>query len=77
MVNMKAVEDIRESLGIPKTKLAEKCGVSVGTYDNWLKRPTTISSTGAKALAEALLITEPERVLAIFFAPNVQENLSA
>ena len=76
MVDMIAVDKIRSDLGIPKTKIAEKCEVSVGTYDNWLKDPNTINASKAKALADALMITEPSRLLAIFFADNVQENVS-
>lgn len=76
MVDMKAVESIREDLGIPKTIMAKKCKVSVNTYYNWIKDPTTISAQNAKAIAEALMITEPERLLAIFFAPDAQINVS-
>lgn len=76
MVDMKTVDDIRADLGIPKSKIAEKCKISVNTYDNWLEKPTMIKADSAKALADALMITEPDRLLAIFFAPNVQENVS-
>ena len=76
MVDMIAVEEIRSDLGIPKTVIASKCKVSVNTYDNWIKKPETVSAKCAKIIAEALNITEPERLLAIFFADNVQRNLS-
>lgn len=76
MVDMKAVENIRTTLGVPKSKIAEKCKISVNTYDNWLEKPSMIKADSAKALADALMITEPDRLLAIFFANNVQENVS-
>ncbi len=76
MVDMKAVEEYRSKLGIPKTVIAKKCGIAVNTYDNWLKKPEMVSGKNSRALADALMITEPSQLLAIFFAPNAQENLS-
>lgn len=76
MVDMNAVEKYREDLGVPKSVLAAKCGVVVNTYDNWCNKPETISAKNAKSIAEALKITEPTTLLAIFFAPNVQENVN-
>ena len=76
MVDMKAVEQRRATLGIPKSVIATKCGVSVNTYDNWCNKPDTVSAKNAKSLADALMITEPSLLLAIFFASNVQEYLS-
>lgn len=77
MVDMNAVDKVRKDIGITKVKLASKCNVSVGTYENWRKKPSMVSAINAKALADALMITEPERLIAIFFAPDVQENVSA
>lgn len=76
MVDMNAVETIRTTLGVPKSRIAEKCNITVNTYDNWLENPGQIKAVSAKALADALLITDSERLIAIFFAPNVQENVS-
>jgi len=76
MVDMKAVEQHRANLGIPKSVIAKKCGVSVNTYDNWCNKPDTVSAKNSKSLADALMITEPSHLLAIFFAPNVQENVN-
>lgn len=76
MVDMKAVEEYRSNLGIPKTVIANKCGVVVNTYDNWVKHPEMVSAKNSRALADALMITEPKHLLAIFFAPNAQENLN-
>lgn len=76
MVDMKAVEKYRAELGIPKATIASKCEISVNTYDNWVSKPTMISAVKAKALADALKITEPDRLLAIFFASNAQENVN-
>lgn len=44
MVDMKAVEQHRANLGIPKSVIAKKCGVSVNTYDNWCNKPDTVSA---------------------------------
>ena len=74
MVDMNAIEKYRSNLGIPKAKLAKKCDISVNTYDNWINKPDSISARNAKALADALMITDKDKLLAIFFAPNVQEN---
>ena len=66
MVDMNAVENIRTTLGVPKSKIAEKCNITVNTYDNWVENPSQIKAVGAKALADALMITDSERLLAIF-----------
>lgn len=73
---MREVERIRSTLGVPKSKIAKECNISVNTYDNWVSKPSMISAKNAKALADALMITEPKRLLAIFFAPNAQENVN-
>lgn len=61
-------------LGIKQTVLAEKCGVSRQTISNWLENPDQISAWHARILADTLRITEPEKQLAIFFAPNVEKS---
>ncbi len=76
MVDMNAVEERRAKLGIPKTVIASKCNVVVNTYDNWVKNPKMVSAINSKALADALMIEEPQDLLAIFFAPNVQINVN-
>lgn len=76
MVDMNEVESIRTELGIPKTIMAKKCKVSVNTYYNWIKDPSSITAQNAQAMAEALKITEPDRLLAIFFMSDVQTNVS-
>lgn len=73
---MNAVEDYRVQLGIPKSTIAKKCEISVNTYDNWKNKPDMVSAKCAKALADALMITEPSQIIAIFFAPNVQNNVN-
>lgn len=65
-----------KDLGIPKGVIAEKCGVSRVTLDNWLERPDLISAKTARTLADILRITDEEKLMAIFFAPNVQENVN-
>ena len=76
MVDMNAYEEYREKLGVPKSVIADKCGVVANTYDNWLNKPETVSAKNARSLADALMINEPSLLLAIFFAPNVQENVN-
>ena len=76
MVDMKKIENYRTELGIPKATLAKNCKISVSTYENWINKPTMISAEKAKALADALKITDKDKLLAIFFAPNVQENVN-
>ena len=76
MVDMKAVDARREKLGIPKTVIATKCGVTVNTYDNWIKNPDNVSGRHCRTLADSLAITDTNDILAIFFVPNVQENVN-
>lgn len=66
-------EEIKE-IGIPYSTLAEKCGVSRQTLSNWLNNPRLISAEHAKILADALRITEPDKLLRIFFASDVEKS---
>lgn len=75
MVDVVLLRKEIEDFNIPYTTLAEKCGVSRQTISNWLTNPSQISVTHARTLADALRITDHEKILAIFFAPNV-ENAS-
>lgn len=76
MVNIELLKAEIEDLGVTKGKIAEKCGISRPTLESWLERPELISAKGAKALADALRITEPEKLLAIFFADEVDKNVN-
>lgn len=76
MVNAELLKAEIENLGIPKQTLSKKCGVSRKTLDNWLENPSSISAKSARSLADALRITDSEKLLSIFFAPNVQEILN-
>jgi hypothetical protein len=73
MVDVKMLESEIRELGVPKTVLANKCGVTTRTLDNWLNNPELISAKNAKALADALRINDAQKVLAIFFADNAQK----
>lgn len=77
MVDMNKVEEYRANLGIPKSVIAKKCEVTVQTYDNWVERPMTVSARASKSLADALGIVDTDLLMAIFFAPNVQESLNS
>lgn len=72
MVDVERLEAEILDLGVPKTVLASKCGVTARTIDNWLERPDLISANQAKKLADALRITDADKLLAIFFADDVQ-----
>ena len=75
MVNVELLKNEINDLGIKQSVLAEKCGVSRQTIMNWLENPNAISAYHARVLADALRISEPDKLMAIFFAPNV-ENVS-
>lgn len=74
MVNSELLQKEIEDLGIKQSVLAEKCGVSRQTINSWLNNPNNISASNARKLADALRITDSENLLAIFFAPNVEES---
>lgn len=68
MVDVVLLKQEIDDLGIPYITLAEKCGVTRQTISNWLANPELISATNAKKLADALRITDSEKLLSIFFA---------
>lgn len=74
MVNVELLKAEIEDLGIKQSTLAEKCGVSRQTIINWLANPDSISAYHAKVIADALRITDPDKLMAIFFAPNVENS---
>lgn len=75
MVNVVLLKQEIEDLNIPYTTLAVKCGVSRQTVSKWVNHPENISATNARRLADALRITDSDKLMAIFFAPDV-ENFS-
>jgi len=75
MVNVELLKQEIKELGTTQTNLAEKCGVTRQTIANWLENPELISVNNAKNIADALRITDHDKLFAIFFAPNV-ENVS-
>ena len=74
MVNIELLKSEIEDLGITQTVLAKKCGVSRQTISNWFENPNNISTYHARVIADALRITEHNKLLAIFFAPNVENT---
>lgn len=74
MVDVVLLKREIEDFGIPYTTLAEKCSVSRQTISNWLSNPNQISVTHARLLADALRITDNDKLIAIFFAPNVENS---
>ena len=72
MVDVVLLKQEIDDLGIPYITLAEKCGVTRQTIGNWLANPELISCSSALRLADALRITDPDKLLAIFFAHNVE-----
>ena len=73
MVNVELLKKEMKELGTTQTILAEKCGVTRQTMANWLDNPDLISANNAKIIADALRITDHEKLFAIFFAPNVEK----
>ena len=73
MVNVELLKKEMKELGTTQTILAEKCGVTRQTIGNWLESPELISANNAKNIADALRITDHNKLFAIFFAPNVEE----
>ena len=71
MVDIVRLSNEIKDLGVPKSTLASKCGVTARTIDNWLEKPELISVVHADLLANALRLTD-EQKLAIFFASDVQ-----
>ena len=74
LVNTELLRAEIEDLGIKQNTIALKCHVSRQTVNKWLSNPGKISVDQAKSLADALRITDPDKFMAIFFAPNVENN---
>ena len=73
LINSELLKSEIDDLGIRQNVLAEKCGVSRQTMVAWLENPKLISAYHARVLADALRITDEQKLLAIFFAPNVED----
>lgn len=73
MVDVVLLKKEIDDLNIPISTLASKCHVARQTINKWLSDPKLISAYHARILADALRISEPDKLLAIFFAPNVEE----
>lgn len=74
LVNAELLKKEIKDLGIKQNTLAEKCGVTRQTIANWLDNPEAISVYHARVLADALRITEPDKIMAIFFASDVENT---
>lgn len=72
MVDVVLLQAEIDDLGIKKNVLAEKCGMSRYTLDNKLKNPRTFTAEDCFSLSSALRITDQDKILRIFFAPNVE-----
>ena len=66
MVNVELLKNEMKELGTTQTILAEKCGVTRQTIANWLDDPDLISVNNARIIADALRITDKEKIFAIF-----------
>ena len=76
MVNVKLLLEEIDTVGVPKTVLAEKCGITTQGLYKKLEKPSTITADEAAILADALRITDPQRLLEIFFAPKVEGEVN-
>lgn len=74
MVNVELLKSEIKDLGVTQSTLAEKCHVSRQTISKWLANPRTMSIYHAKVLVDALRITDDDKILAIFFAPNDEKD---
>ena len=72
MVNVALLKREIDDLGIPKKTLAEKCHMSRYTLDNKLEKPETITADEVMYFADALRITDVDKLMAIFFAKEVE-----
>ena len=72
MVNVELLKKEIADLGITKKSLAEKCHMSRYTLDNNLEKPETILADEVMYFADALRITDTEKLMAIFFAKEVE-----
>lgn len=76
MVNIELLKEEMEEVGISKDKLAEKCNMSRQTLYNKLDNPNSITANEAQLFASALRITDVNRLMDIFFAKRVEENIN-
>ena len=72
MVNIELLKQEIDDLGIPKKLLAEKCHMSRYTLDNKLNNPDTITANEIMYFADALRIVDTDKLMAIFFAKQVE-----
>lgn len=76
MVNVELLKKEIEDLGITKKSLAEKCHMSRYTLDKKLEKPETILANEVMYFADALRITDTSKLMAIFFAREVEKNIN-
>lgn len=77
MVDVAKIEAEMKNLGIKKTVMAEKCGMTRPTLNKRLAHPESITVSDAKNMARSLRIDENSaKFMEIFFAPDVEENVN-
>lgn len=74
MVDVELLKKEIKDLGITKKSLAEKCHMSRYTLDKKLEKPETILADEVMYFAEALRITDIDKLMAIFFVNKVEKN---
>ena len=73
MVDCKLLKEEIDDVGITQGRIAKRIGVSRQTVNKWLNDPKSISVYHAKKLADILRINDTEKLMAIFFAPDVED----
>ncbi len=68
MVNVDLLKAEIEDVGITDVRLAEKMGFSVNTLKNKLEKPHTITADDAYRFAQALRISDNDKIIHIFLS---------
>lgn len=74
MVDIALLKKEIQDLGITQIALAKGCNVSRQTISSWMNNPNLISAYHARMLADALRINDTDKIMAIFFASNVENS---
>lgn len=70
MIDSKRLEKIIQESGLKKGYLAERLGVSRGTFCALLNNKSEFKASQIRTLCELLNIRDDETLKAIFFAPS-------
>lgn len=76
MVNAALLEEEIKAVGTTKIFLAKECGISRPTLDKWLNNLELMPIGMANKICDILRISDTDKKMAIFFAPNVQTNVN-